>query len=122
MTEVYFFDTYAFFEMLRGNVDYVKYQGSSVVTTKLNLFELFYAFLREEDEHLAQLCLQNYNQFTVDLDINTIEYAARFKYLHKKKKLSMTDCIGYILAQKMGIKFLTGDQQFANMINVEFVK
>ena len=34
----------------------------------------------------------------------------------------MTDCIGYILAKNIGIKFLTGDKEFENLDNVEFVK
>ncbi len=34
----------------------------------------------------------------------------------------MTDCIGYITARKLGIKFLTGDNKFEDKIGVEFVK
>ncbi len=34
----------------------------------------------------------------------------------------MTDCIGYIFAKQLGIKFLTGDKEFENLDNVEFVK
>ena len=34
----------------------------------------------------------------------------------------MTDCIGYIMAKKLNIKFLTGDKEFENFLNVEFVK
>ena len=38
------------------------------------------------------------------------------------EKLSFIDCIGYYLAKKNKAKFLTGDEKFKNMENVEFVK
>ena len=36
--------------------------------------------------------------------------------------LSYVDYIGYILAKQRNVKFLTGDKEFENMDNVEFVK
>ena len=34
----------------------------------------------------------------------------------------MVDCIGYMTAKRLGVKFLTGDREFEGMDNVEFVK
>ena len=45
-----------------------------------------------------------------------------FRYKNKTKKMSMTDCISYIMAGNLGIKFLTGDKEFKGMEGVEFVK
>ena len=45
-----------------------------------------------------------------------------FRFLNKKSNLSYIDCIGYITAFKKEVKFVTGDDQFKNMKNVEFVK
>ena len=45
-----------------------------------------------------------------------------FRLLNKKRKLSYVDCLGYILAGMNGAKFLTGDNQFKDLQNVEFVK
>ena len=45
-----------------------------------------------------------------------------FRFNNLKKDISMTDCIGYFLAKSLGIKFLTGDKEFENMKDVEFVK
>ena len=45
----------------------------------------------------------------------------KFRYENKHKKMSMTDCISYIQAKKLGIKFLTGDKEFKNKENVEHV-
>ena len=40
----------------------------------------------------------------------------------KHKNLSIPDSIGYITAKRLGIKFLTGDEDFRNFENVEFIK
>ena len=41
--KTYFFDTYAFFEIITGNKSYMKFiNGINFVTTKLNLMELYY--------------------------------------------------------------------------------
>ena len=47
MTEAYFFDTYAVLEIMAGNKNYMKYADAEIMLTKLNLFEVFYAILRE---------------------------------------------------------------------------
>ena len=33
----------------------------------------------------------------------------KFRVENKKKKLSMSDCVSYIMSKELGIKFLTGD-------------
>ena len=40
----------------------------------------------------------------------------------KYKKMSIPNVIGYIVAERYGVKFLTGDEGFRNFNNVEFVK
>ena len=46
--------------------------------------------------------------------------AVEFRFKKKKERLSLTDCVGYILALKNKIKFLTGDLKFKDMKGVEF--
>ena len=58
----------------------------------------------------------------MEVDDDTFKEAIRFRKEHKKKDLSYTDCIGYIYAKRNNLKFLTGDKEFENMDNVEFVK
>jgi hypothetical protein len=38
------------------------------------------------------------------------------------KKLSLVEALGYSYSRKLGIKFLTGDKEFIEMENVEYVK
>ncbi|MBI2672382.1 PIN domain-containing protein [Candidatus Woesearchaeota archaeon] len=122
MTEPLFFDSYALIELINGNNNYEKYSNSIIVTTKLNLFELYYRFLLDFNKEIAAFFLNYYYGSIVDFDKQIIGDAAELKLAYKKQKLSMTDCIGYIIAKRMGIKFLTGDKEFENFDNVEFVK
>ncbi|MDP3728187.1 MAG: PIN domain-containing protein [bacterium] len=121
MTKLYFFDTFAFFEIIEKNPKYFVYTQSPFVTSKLNLFELYYNLLREGREELALELLDKCYPYALDFNKDVLVYAAQFKLLHVKRKLSMADCIGYVMAKKFGIPFLTGDKEFASFENVEFV-
>ncbi len=122
MTEEYFFDTYAIFEIIGGNKSYEKYINKPAILTKLNIFELFHNALRDTGEKKANNIMDEYYPLAIDYDRSAIEEASRLKLKYKKRNLSMTDCIGYIIAKKLGIKFLTGDKEFEDLDNVEFVK
>ena len=118
----FFFDSYAFFELLKGNPSYEKYKKVAIVTTKLNLFELYLGLLRDINEEIAEKYFDKYYIYIKEFDENVIKQAAKLKNKLNKRDLSMTDSIGYIFAKQLGIKFLTGDKEFENLDNVEFVK
>ena len=119
----YFFDTYALCEIFEGNPNYYGFaSGVGIVITKINLMEFYYSLLREYDRQMADKCFELFNSYCIDVDDETIRQAMVFKLLHKNKRLSYIDCVGYILARKRGVKFLTGDKEFETMENVEFVK
>lgn len=118
----FFFDTYALYEIIDKNPNYLPYLDADITTTKLNIFELYFTFLKQENSYLADISLEKYYPFAIDFDEYVIEEAAKLKLLLNKRDVSMTDCIGYSLAKQLGIKFLTGDSAFEKMDNVEFVK
>ncbi len=122
MTDSYFFDSYAILEIIFGNENYTKYKDCKITTTKLNLMEIHYKLLRELDEYQANLFLEEYSKYVIDFDNKIIRDSSVFKLLYKERNLSMTDCIGYVISLRLGIKFLTGDKQFTDIENVEFVK
>ncbi len=123
MELTYFFDTYAFYELIKGNPNYKKYEKEiTLITTKLNLMELHYGLLRDEGEEIAEVYYEKFLKFCVEIDDNTIKTANTFRLKNYKRKLSYVDCLGYILAKKFNAKFLTGDEQFKDFENVEFVK
>lgn len=122
MTDVFFFDSYALIEIILGNLNYKPYTKSRIVTMKLNIFEVYHGLMRDIGEKEAEKFLEEYYPFIIDFNEEDIRNAAKLKIQFKKKKLSMTDCIGFVLAKRMRIKFLTGDKGFEDFDNVEFVK
>lgn len=119
----YFFDSYAFFEIIKGNPNYDKYsKGVSLITTRLNLMELYYWLLRRSGKDKAEKYYQKFLPYCIEITNDVIKKACEFRLEHKGKNLSYADCIGYIIALQKRIKFLTGDIGFERMENVEYVK
>ena len=118
----YFFDTYALVEIVRENKNYKKYFDEQIITSSLNLGELYYFLLREFNEKTANFWLDKLKTCFLNADIDVIIKAMAFKFKNKNKKFSFIDCIGYLLAKEHGLIFLTGDKEFENLLNVEFTK
>ena len=120
--QIFFCDTYALIEIIGGNSKYKKFLDAILITSKYNLMELYYAFLRDYDEEMAEKYFNFWSSFIIHIPNETIKNAMKFKLLNKKDNLSYTDCIGYIYSVQNDIKFLTGDMKFKNLDHVEFVK
>lgn len=120
--KIYFFDTYALIEIFKGNKSYEKYKKEKFIITILNLIELHYFMLKNNGEDFAREIMIDYSKFIIPVTLKIIEEANIFRLKHKKKDISTTDAIGYVLSLRNNIKFLTGDIKFENMDDVEFVK
>ncbi len=118
----YFFDTYAIIEILKNNRAYRKYVKLPIVTSILNIGELYYHLLKEFGRDYAMIWYNLLKKNIITIDADTIIVAMEFRYRNIKKKLSFIDCVGYILALKEDLPFLTGDEEFKGLPNVEFVK
>lgn len=118
----YFFDTYAIVEIIRENKNYEKYKEEEIVTSILNVGELYYSLLREEGGKTADSWHQKLKQTAMLVDVDIIIKAMKFRFDNKSKKFSFIDCVGYVIAKDKGLKFLSGDKAFENVDNVEFVK
>lgn len=120
MAEKYFFDTYALFEILAGNPKYEKYKDAGIITTIFNLAEFNYNLKKEMSKEKADSYTSDYEDFIISVEVDDLMKAIDLK--SKKRNLSIPDAVGYIIAQKQKVKFLTGDSDFEGMKNVEFVK
>jgi len=120
----YFIDTYAMIEYLSGNKRYSKYFGYELYTSKLNLMELYFLVLREHGEDVAERSYTTFRVFETSFDDEDVKEAMkmRLRFKARQTQLSYADAIGYQLSKKLGAKFLTGDDAFKHLPNVEFVK
>ncbi len=116
----FFFDTYALIEIALGNSKYEAYKKCQPYVTIFNLAELNYNLKKIAAKEEADRFTKTYSVFEIPVEISDLIKAMDFKTSYRR--LSAPDCIGYIMAQKLGVKFLTGDSGFENMENVEYVK
>ena len=123
MAKKFFFDTYALIEIGNANPKFEPYKEDVVILlNKLNLLEFSYYLLREKRESEIKAMFDNHLKHNIDYDQEILIKAAEMKFKYLKERLSFIDCIGYLIAKKHNIKFLTGDEKFRKMDNVEFVK
>ena len=123
MTESFYFDTYALVEIAEGKQSYDKYSRDIlIVTNKLNIMELAYFLFRVGREDKIAMVFNDYLRYNIEPSADALIEAVKFKFMHRKKKLSYADCLGYAIAKENKVKFLTGDEKFRSMDNVEFVK
>lgn len=118
----YFIDTYAIIEIIKGNPNYKKYTEEDFVTSIFNLYELYFNILKTEGEQIAQEYYYQFKQFLIEIADDYIFNASNFKFKNNKSDISYTDALGYTIAIDNGLKFLTGDKEFKELDNVEFVK
>ena len=119
----YLFDSGVIIDIIEKNENYEKFKNLPIITTTLNVAEVYFYFLREHNEQTADYWTRKLNFKLINIiKLDTVIKATRLKFKNKKEDLSYTDCIGYILSRELNIKFLTGDSKFKNKENVEFVK
>ena len=119
---IYFFDSYAIMELAESSPPYDKYQGIEITTSVLNMGEIYQIILRKHGKESADNWFKKINFKLLEITQEIIIEAVYFRHLNKKNDFSLPDAVGYKLSLKHNLKFLTGDRQFENLPNVEFVK
>ena len=118
----YFLDTYALIEIIKENKNYKKFQETINVTGLMNLYELHYIVSKWFGSEKADVIINKLKEIIIDIKIEDIKKASKFKINNIRKKFSYIDCLGYAMALNRNIKFLTGDKEFENLESVEFVR
>ncbi|MDP2666441.1 MAG: PIN domain-containing protein [Candidatus Diapherotrites archaeon] len=116
---IYFFDSYAIAKFLVGDPAYAKYENAHGILTIFNLAELNWAFKRD-NKMMADQLVKQYASIQVPVEPEDIPIAMDLRL--QNRALSIPDVIGYTVAGRYGIPFLTGDKGFEYLENVEFVK
>ncbi|MBI5392466.1 PIN domain-containing protein [Candidatus Woesearchaeota archaeon] len=122
MDDTYFFDTFALIELYHKNQKYARYGSAKIVVTYFQIYELYYNLRKIYSKDEIDIFVNSLLSSSIGLQFEWIKDASEFRLLEKKRNLSYTDCLGYIVSKRLGIKFLTGDKEFKEMQNVEFVK
>lgn len=120
MSKLYFFDTYAFIEVIRGNTAYVRFEDENIMTSIFNLAELNYILKKEMPYERADAYIAQYEQLLMDVTVQDVKKAMTLKSKHRK--LSIPDSIGYTMAQNYGAVFVTGDSDFTGFKNVLLIR
>lgn len=118
--DTFVFDSYALMEIINGNENYNYYINKKIIINDFIFAELCYVLTREGYPN-AERYFDRYSKFIIHASPDAIKKAMKFRFLNKKKRMSITDCISYFMAKELGIKFLTGDKEFEDLGNVEFV-
>ena len=119
----YFYDTYALMAIARGEEDYLPYSDQQfILTSIMNVYELYYSMIKDGMIDQAELFVRDLAGCCLEITPRTIMMASHLRKEHSKKKISYIDSLGYVLALREGIPFLTGDKEFKNLPNVKFIK
>ncbi len=119
----FFFDSYAVVEIIKNNPNYDKYNDFAINTSTINVSEVYYFLLRTYDKKTADYLIKKTNFKLINIiKLEMALEASNLKFQNRKEKLSYIDCIGYVIAKMLNMKFLTGDEKFRKKENVEFVK
>lgn len=121
MNNTFVFDTYALIEIINENKNYIPYLEKNMIINDFIYAELCFVLTRNNYQKIKEH-LDKCKKFIVHVKPEVILSAMEFRVKNLKKNVSITDCISYIMAKELGIKFLTGDKEFENMNDVEFVK
>ncbi len=101
--------------------NYKNYIDGDMIINEFIFAEFCYQLLKDNvknpEEYLDELKLSIINP-----EPSVIWRAMKFRYKNKNRKMSMVDCISYVMAIELGVRFLTGDKEFQDLDNVEFIK
>lgn len=118
----YFFDSYALVEIVKGNPSFIGYANAPIFITLFNLVEVVNSVFLDYGEQKASETHERFKACVQEIDWKIIKEAIQLKQKYKKRNVSYADCIGYAFANQHGLRFLTGDKEFRDLPNVEFVK
>ncbi len=122
----YYANTYALVEILKGNPAYERYAMEELITSEFNMLELAYALTRDYGGEKAVEVLKVVRAFITIVQPRDEDYARasalRLELRKQGRNLSLIDVLGFVLAKRLNIRFLTGDREFKDLDEVEYVR
>lgn len=118
----FFLDAYALIEIALANPAYEPYLLEDLATSAIHRLEAHYHLLRIGGPEIADGTLAAFRPFEVDIVDDDIRQASGFRLGQRARGYSFADALGYTMAQRRGMRFLTGDKAFKGVKGVEFVR
>lgn len=119
---MYFFDSHALIELLKGTSAFRKYFDEPVITSSLSLGEAYYYFLKTNFGPQFLQLIANHKIECVSVEKQDVLRAVRFRQANFKKKFSLTDCTSYTISTTRGLTYLTSNRKFEGIPNTEIVQ
>ena len=117
----YFYDSWAILEYLNTGRLGAYFRSSRGVTTWLQIMEVFDALLRDgKPESEARDLVSALQPHLIDFSFDDVlgAMAVRIQMARKRRNLSYVDAIGYYVALKRRLQFLTRDPGFRGLPGV----
>jgi predicted nucleic acid-binding protein len=86
--------------------------------------ETYYAVLRDYGGVAAEKAYSATAKYAIEFGEEDVKDGMKRRLDLRKKRLDLSyaDALGYALSLRLKLKFLTGDEAFKDLENVEFVK
>ena len=100
-------DTYALWELAKGNPKFRFLMDEEVVIPDTTLAEFYWVLLLEYDKLTADYWYRIMSSHSTQIDKLLMVKAMYFRYENKKKRLSFFDCVGYLYSREHNHQFVT---------------
>ena len=86
--------------------------------------EIYFAVLKDYGEAAAEQAYSASAKYEIEFGDDDVKEGIKRRLALRKKKLNLSyaDALGYTVALRLKAKFLTGDEAFEKLENVEYVK
>ena len=119
---MYFFDSHALIELLKGTGSFRRYFDEPVITSSLSLGEAYYYFLKTGFGAQFLQLIAGHKIECVSVEKQDVLRAVRFRQANWKKKLSLSDRAGYTISTTRGLTYLTSNRKFDGIPNTEIIQ
>ncbi len=121
MDGVRYLDTYALYEVMDGNPNFLHYLNQNFTISDLTLTEFYALLLRRFNQNTADYWANQFRIYSESTPFSILVKAVIFRK-QTGKNISFFDAVGYMHAKENNYLFVTGDKEFETMQNVEFIQ
>lgn len=115
-------DSYALVEICDGNPNFMPLLKEKTAITDLTMTEFYANLYKKYGTPTADYWHRKLNSLCRFVSREILIKAVKYRIDNNKQKLSFFDCVGYVYACENKMVFVTGDKEFKEKPNVEFMQ